>query len=496
MHSDHPLVRALAFVHVAAQCGLLIYGAHRLLMLVHWLRRREPSSAPLRPASPKLRPSRVTVQLPIYNERFVAERLIDAAAALRWPRGWFEIQVLDDSTDDTRSIVDRRAVHWRERGVEVTVLRREDRGGFKAGALAAGLRQARGEFIAIFDADFLPEPDFLERTMGPFADPRVGMVQARWGFVNAEHSWLTRAQSVSLGAHFRIEHQVRYLRRLFFNFNGTAGVWRRNTIEDAGGWEPDTVTEDLDLSYRAQLAGWRFVYLDDVVVPSELPVTLGALRAQQRRWAKGSLQTARKILPRVARAQVAPRLKFEAAMHLLGNLGWLLGAVLLATLYPAILFHTGRGWQELVAIDLPLVLGSTGTFLFYFICAAMVERGRQGWRTALLLPVLSVGMAPVVSMGLVEGAFARGGDFERTPKYGVRGRDRLPTRAAIYHRPRVGPLLLNAVLLLHAVVPVVLAVQSSAWAAVPPLLLIPVAFGAYLVQDLLELGRMRSSGTI
>lgn len=492
---DDPLVRALALTHGLAQLGLVTHGVHRLSMLWRWRHDRQTSSgtASFGECTGVSEPApRVTVQLPIYNERFVAARLIDVVAELDWPADRLQIQVLDDSTDETSGIVDGRVKHWKENGKTIEVVRRGGRRGYKAGALAAGLERATGEFVAIFDADFLPPRDFLRRTLGSFRDPAVGMVQARWGFVNAEHSWLTRAQAVSLGAHFRIEQQVRSSRGLFFNFNGTAGVWRRAAIDSAGGWRADTVTEDLDLSYRAQLAGWRFVYLDDVVVPSEVPVTLGALRAQQHRWAKGSMQTARRTLPRLWRAALPVRVKLEATTHLLGNLGWLLGAILLATLYPALLVHAGRGWQRLLAVDLPLLLGSTGAFLLYFLCAAKAIGSDRAWRSALLLPLVGVGLAPVVSAGVISGLVSRGGAFERTPKFGVRGRERLPRLAGLYHRSNLTAAVVNLVVLSIGIVPSVLAVRDETWAALPPLLLIPAACCVYGAQDLLDSGRMRS----
>jgi len=482
----------LAWTHTAAQLALVAFGLHRLSMLFAWLRGRQSRSG--LPSLEQDAPF-VTVQLPIYNERFVAARLIDAAAALDWPRDRLEIQLLDDSDDDTSRIVDARAEHWRAEGVSIAIVRRAERSGYKAGALSAGLDSARGELLAIFDADFLPPRDFLRATVPSFTDPRVGMAQARWGYVNAEHSWLTRAQSVSLGAHFRIEHEVRYRRGLFFNFNGTAGVWRRRTVEEAGGWQSDTVTEDLDLSYRAQMAGWRFAYLDDVVVPSELPVTLAALRTQQRRWAKGSVQTGRKILPRLLRAQLPLRIKLEATLHLCANLGWLLGLVLFVTLYPAIVVHTGRGWREFLRSDLPLVLGSSGAYLLYYAAAGCIERGARGWRAALLLPVLWLGIAPVVCLGLVEGLWRRGGSFERTPKFGVRGREALPRLASLYRRTADAGLLWNVLLLGPALIPLILALGARSWAAVPFLLFVPAALVVALRQELRDRARLRSDST-
>jgi cellulose synthase/poly-beta-1,6-N-acetylglucosamine synthase-like glycosyltransferase len=429
---------------------------------------------------------RITVQLPVYNERFVVARLIDAAACMEWPADRIEIQVLDDSVDDTRDIVDERAAYWSARGIPIDVVRRPNREGYKAGALAFGLARASGEFIAVFDADFLPPCDFLIHAIGPFADPHVGVVQARWGFLNADESWLTRAQAVMLSAHFRIEHQVRHARRLFFNFNGTAGIWRRCAIEGAGGWQDDTVTEDLDLSYRAQIAGWRFVYLDDLIVESELPATLSALRTQQMRWAKGSIQTARKILPRILSSDLPLPVKAESTVHLLANFGWLLGTVLVATLYPAVLCRVGLGIQDLIRVDMPLLLGSSGAILLYFAIVGLAERGWSAVRSVLLLPLLSVGLAPSIATAVITGLVARGGVFERTPKFGILGgRDR-GSWALSYNRWAVTFLLVNLLLGIYSLFPVAFAVDRATWTAIPFLLLYPIGFGMSVLQDLRE----------
>ena len=328
------LIPFLTALHFAALLSLCLYGIHRLWLLrCLYMPKGSDTPRPATFAEPEEFPL-VTVQLPLYNERFVAQRLLDAAARLDWPRERLEIQVLDDSTDDTCSLVDARVAWWQQLGVVITVVRRSHRSGYKAGALANGLATARGEFIAVFDADFIPPPDFLHGTMPWLRDAEVGMIQTRWSFCNAAHSWFTGIQSLLLGPHFSIEHRVRYQQGWFFNFNGTAGVWRRYAIESAGGWQADTVTEDLDLSYRAQLAGWRFVYREECQVPSELPVTLAALRSQQQRWAKGSIQTARKILPRLLAARLPLAVKIEAVAHLMANLYWLLGMIVMLTLYP------------------------------------------------------------------------------------------------------------------------------------------------------------------
>ncbi|MFT4977331.1 MAG: cellulose synthase/poly-beta-1,6-N-acetylglucosamine synthase-like glycosyltransferase, partial [Myxococcota bacterium] len=268
---------------------LALYGSHRLYTAwVYWRLRACAPEADVLDRCPI-----VTVQLPVYNERNVVERLIDAACQLRWPGDRLEIQILDDSTDETTTIAEDAAARWREQGIDVAVIRRDDRVGYKAGALQHGMQLARGSLLAVFDADFIPPPDFLEETVPHMLhSPRVGMVQARWGHLNEQSSSLTRLSAVLLDGHFVLEHTARNRSGRFFNFNGTAGIWRRSCIEEAGGWQHDTLTEDLDLSYRAQLAGWRFVFLRDLIAPAELPADMPAFKVQQRRWAKGTIQTA------------------------------------------------------------------------------------------------------------------------------------------------------------------------------------------------------------
>ena len=329
------LLEAAAFVPYAlCQAGLVAYSAHRWPMLATHAR----SGAPRAPWWTPGHAPRVLVQLPVCDEPAVVERLVAAAAALEWPADRLEVQLLDDSAEACAALGAAAASRARAQGVNVRHLRRHHRDGFKAGALAAGLRASEAEFVAVFDADFVPAPDFLSRTLPAFAHENVGLVQARWGHLNREHNALTRAQAAMLDAHFLVEHAWRQGRRRFLNFNGTAGVWRRACIDAAGGWSADTLTEDLDLSYRAQLAGWRFVFLPDVVVPAELPEHMSAFRSQQHRWAKGALQTARKLLPRIARARLPWTTKLEAFVHLTANVTYpllLLLAGLLAPLLPA-----------------------------------------------------------------------------------------------------------------------------------------------------------------
>ncbi len=476
---------AATLVHFSALGALSLYGLHRIWLLINWWLQRRTPAQPV-PALPENLPS-VTVQLPIFNERFVAERLLDAVARLDWPAERLEIQVLDDSSDDTSAIVAQRVAHWQNLGICIRHNRRSQRDGFKAGALAAGLKEARGEFVAIFDADFIPAPDFLTQTIPHFHHPRVGMVQTRWGFCNAEHSWLTGVQALLLGPHFSIEHQVRFHRGLFFNFNGTAGIWRREAIADAGGWQADTVTEDLDLSYRAQLAGWRFVYLDDYEVPSELPVTLAAFRGQQQRWAKGSVQTARKILPRLLSRNLPLAVKCEALTHLLANICWLLGTVIFLTLYPTIVYRIGVGPWQMLRLDLPLFIATSCAIMAYFFVYLTANRGKGSLWRFLLLPVVSIGLAPSISLAVLRGLWSSGGFFERTPKFGITGKSILPRQAFLYRQKGLQYLLLNSLFLLYSLLPLSFAWQRGTWYALPLFVLFPAGFLAVIIQELQEL---------
>lgn len=400
---------AILAVYTALLVPLAILGVHRLWLVFEYARR----PAPVAPPPPAIWPT-VTVQLPLYNERYVAERLIRAARALDYPE--LEIQVLDDSSDDTRDVVDTIAAELG--GIEV--IRRTTRAGFKAGALAHGLTLARGELIAVFDADFVPTPDFLRR-MVPWlaADPRVGLAQARWGHLNASESWLTAAQATLLDGHFVVEHAARHRGGRWFNFNGTAGVWRRAAIEGAGGWSADTLTEDLDLSYRAQLAGWRFVYVDDVVAPAELPSSLAAFKGQQRRWAKGSVQTARKLLPAIWRSRAPLADRVEATFHLLGNSGWPLG--LAATLMlPLVLgvVPTLPVAARLPLEVLPLGFGIGATVLYYLVASLRTVGLGAWWRLPTALAV-GAGIAVSQTGAVIEGWTSDVGTFVRTPKRGA-----------------------------------------------------------------------------
>jgi len=423
----------LILAHVGASVILAAYGAHRLSLALRYLRhvrRSDRVPAPLPTPLP-----RVTVQLPLYNERYVAARGVEALGALRYPRDRLQIQVLDDSTDGT-TIVARKAVQrLRNQGLDAEYVPRSARTGFKAGALAAGLDHATGELVAVLDADFVPDPAFLLALVAEFNDPTVAMVQARWSHLNAASSVLTRAQALQIDAHFTIEHGVRAATGCFFNFNGTAGIWRRRAIDAAGGWSAETLTEDLDLSLRAQLAGWRFVYRDDVEAPAELPVEIAGYRIQQQRWAQGGIQTAKKLLPRILRAAVPVRVKLEAFWQLTGHATYLMLVVLALTSLIA-------GWM-ISPMQRDLVFAFDGTLLlcsalcltaFYGVAAR--SRGAAGWkRRVLLVPVimlLGAGIALGQAGAVLRGLRGTRTPFYRTPKYCVEGRRTTGWRSAPY----------------------------------------------------------------
>ena len=362
---------------------------------------------------------RVTVQLPVYNEMYVVERLIDAVGALRYPRDRLDVQVLDDSTDDTSRIVRRAIRRWRGRGLDITCQRRPNRKGFKAGALADGLQTARAELIAIFDADFVPPSAFLEQAVPLFHEDSVGMVQARWGHSNRSDSLLTRVQALLLDAHFVLEHGARHRGGCFFNFNGTAGVWRRAAIVSAGGWQHDTLTEDLDLSYRAQLAGWRFVFAPEVVAPAELPIEMNAFKSQQHRWAKGSVQTCAKLLPRVLLAPLPFRVRVESAFHLTANLNYLLVLAWSVLVVPALFVRASAGGWWLW-LDAPL-FGVAGLAAVLFYAYSQREVGGDWLARARDIPALAaigLGMSVNNAGAVLEALASRPGGFARTAKYG------------------------------------------------------------------------------
>jgi cellulose synthase/poly-beta-1,6-N-acetylglucosamine synthase-like glycosyltransferase len=400
-----------------------VYGAHRL-----WLLAKCTGAVEYPPEPTEQRLPQVTVQLPLYNESRVVRRLLRAVGDLDYPADRLEVQVLDDSTDHTSALVRSELAVLRTSGLRVRHLQREGRDGFKAGALKAGLGVATGEVIAIFDADFIPPADFLRRVLVHLA-PGVGMVQARWGFLDARRSLFTRAQATLLHGHFTVEQMARYRSGRWFNFNGTAGIWRREAILDAGGWQCDTLTEDLDLSYRAQLAGWRFVYLRDVVVPSELPRGREAFLGQQFRWAQGGMQTARKLLGPIWRASVGLDKKLEATVHLTGNLGYPV-LLLMSLLLPVVIWARWiLGFQvQLAMLDVLVFLGAVLPFWLYYGEGLRAAGELRSWTDLLLAPIalaLGVGLSWSQTRAVTRGMRGRTGTFVRTPKSGRSGVERL-----------------------------------------------------------------------
>lgn len=401
---------------------LAIFGLHRYLTIARYVIHRKGRIP--KPAGQFSQLPRVTIQLPIYNERFVIERLIEAVTRIRYPRHLLQIQVLDDSTDETRAVAERLVGQYRSQGHDIEYRHRQDRTGFKAGALEAGLATATGELVAIFDADFVPEPDFLERTVHHFTDPAVGLVQTRWSYMNRDYSLLTEVQGMMLDAHFILEHSARAGAGLFFNFNGTAGVLRKEMIADAGGWQHDTLTEDCDLSYRAQLKGWKFVYLPDVESPSELPVETFSFQTQQRRWAKGLTQVGLKLLPRIWRAPVPIRQKIEAFLHLTPNVSYPIMMLISALMLPVMIIRFYMGWQEMLLLDVPVLL-LTFCPLWVFYLHAQYERDPSRWvRAAALVPMMiaaGIALTVINSRAFLEALLRIPTEFTRTAKYAISG---------------------------------------------------------------------------
>jgi cellulose synthase/poly-beta-1,6-N-acetylglucosamine synthase-like glycosyltransferase len=453
---------------------LAIYGWHRYYLVYLYMRHKD--SQPVEPAPLSPLPV-VTVQLPIYNEMYVADRLIDSICCLDYPRELLEIQVLDDSTDETRDIAERAVRRHAAEGIDIRYFHREDRTGYKAGALEAGLKAARGEFVAIFDADFLPKADFLHRMLPHFTHSRVGMVQARWGHINQDYSLLTKIQSIMLDGHFVLEHGGRNRAGVFFNFNGTAGIWRREVIADAGGWQHDTLTEDLDLSYRAQMRGWKFVFVPDVVAPAEVPVEMNAFKSQQHRWAKGSIQTCLKLLPQIFHADLPLGVKAEAFFHLTANFNYLLMSVLSVLMFPAMVIRYEMGWYEMLLIDVPLFFAATMSVCnFYIVCQREIHKD---WVSRLrympFLMSIGIGLCVNNTKAVLEALFDKKTEFARTPKYHIEGNgDEWATKK--YRQSVTVQPLIELALGLYFTATVFYALANGIYGTLPFLVLFQVGF--------------------
>jgi cellulose synthase/poly-beta-1,6-N-acetylglucosamine synthase-like glycosyltransferase len=464
---------------------LATYGLHRYWLVYDYYKyaRNIPGPPPQATRWP-----RVTVQLPIYNERYVIERLVEAVVRFDYPRELLDIQVLDDSTDETQQVASACVARFAAQGFPITYIHRTNREGYKAGALENGLKHAQGEFVAIFDADFIPSPDFLRRSIPYFENEKIGMVQTRWTYLNRDYSLLTQVETILLDGHFVVEHGARSRRGTFFNFNGTAGVWRRQAIEDAGGWEHDTLTEDTDLSYRAQLHGWKFLYLPDIECASELPVDMNGFKAQQARWAKGLMQTAKKILPRVMRSNAPWHVKAEAFFHLTANVSYPLMVLLSTMLLPAMIVRFYQGWVQMLVIDLPLFLASTCSISSFYLVAQKELRPQNWWRTFMYMPFVmatGIGISVRNAQAVIEAIIGKKSEFARTPKYRIEGKR--DSFVAKKYRNKAGWMPYAEILLgVYFLFTVLYAILNENYATVPFLLLF---VWGYLYTGFMSLGQ-------
>src|SRR5438876_983223 len=471
--------------YVAVLAAVAFYGVHRYILVYLYVKHRHDGYLPKGDFAEL---PRVTVQLPMYNEDTVAERIIRAACAIDYPLDKLEIQVLDDSTDHSADIARKACEVFAAKGFPIRYLHRDNREGYKAGALAEGLKTATGEFIAIFDADFVPPKDFLLRTIHHFTDPKIGMVQTRWTHINRNYSFLTEVEAILLDGHFVLEHSGRARSDVFFNFNGTAGMWRRRAIEEAGGWQHDTLTEDTDLSYRAQLKGWKFIYLQEVECPAELPVEMTAFKTQQARWAKGLIQTAKKILPRVMKSDAPLHAKIEAWYHLTANLSYPLMVVLSVLLLPAMIIRFYQGWFQMLYIDLPLFMASTFSISSFYLVSQR-ELFPKSWPRALLylpfLMALGIGLTVTNTRAVLEALAGQKSAFARTPKYRVESKkDRIN---ATKYRKRLGWVpWLELLIGTYFALAVFYAVQNENYLTVPFLLLFVVGYWYTGLMSLLQ----------
>jgi len=419
-HQWNWLDMAMLVPYFAVMIVLALYGVHRYTMCYLYFKYKKNYNP--NPPQHFAELPRVTVQLPIFNEQFVIDRLIEAVCAMEYPKEKLEIQVLDDSTDETQQVAATIVARYAALGHPIEYIHRTNRYGYKAGALDAGLKVAKGEFVAIFDADFVPPPDWLMKVIHHFAEPGIGMVQTRWSHMNRNYSMLTQIEAILLDGHFIIEHGARVRTGDYFNFNGTAGMWRIKAIADGGGWQHDTLTEDTDLSYRSQLAGWKFKYLPEVECPSELPIEMSAFKTQQARWAKGLIQTSIKVLPLVFKSDVPRRIKIEAVYHLTANLSYPLMVIMTAFLMPAMIVRFYQGWFQMLLFDVPLFTASTASIGVFYLMAERELFPKTWWKTFLYLPVLmalGIGLTVTNTKAVMEALFGIKSAFVRTPKYRV-----------------------------------------------------------------------------
>ncbi len=426
---------AMMIPYFAVLIVLSFYGLHRYEMIRAYYKNKHklPTVAPTN--FDEL--PRVTVQLPLYNERFVVDRLVEEICKIDYPKDKLQIQILDDSTDETHPYTERLVAEYRAAGFPIEYRHRTNRHGYKAGALQEGMDDATGEFIAIFDADFVPPRDFLMRTIHFFHQPKVGMVQTRWGYLNRHDSVLTEVQAMLLDGHFVLEHGARFGEGLFFNFNGTAGIWRRQAIDEAGGWEHDTLTEDSDLSYRAQMKGWQFLYVPSIECPSELPADTYGFQVQQSRWAKGLTQVALKLLRRILESDLPWRVKAEAFFHLTPNISYPLMIIVSSLMLPVMIVRFYMGPFQMLLLDLPLIIASFWSISAFYLVAQR-ELFPKTWKRAIFfLPALmaaGVALTLINAKAVMEALCGYETAFARTPKFGLGGKAVVKTQQVAYRR--------------------------------------------------------------
>ena len=473
---------------------LAVYGLHRYHLVYLYFKYRDNQP---KPKGELKELPKVTVQLPIFNELYVVQRLIDSVCQINYPRHLLEVQVLDDSTDETRELAQKIVRKYAARGYHIHYLRRPSREGFKAGALKYGLRHASGELIAIFDADFAPRPNTLLDTVHFFSDPKVGMVQIRWGHINRDYSLLTKVQSILLDGHFIMESGTRNRSGRFFNFNGTAGMWRRSAIEEAGGWEHTTLTEDLDLSYRAQMKGWKFVFLPQLTAPAEIPVDMNSFKSQQYRWAKGSIQTCRKLLPRILAGDWPLAVKVESFFHLSANIAYPLMVVLGILLFPALIIRFHQGWFELLLLDLPLFMAATFSVSSFYVVSQ--REIYADWKSCMkYLPFLmsvGIGLSVNNSKAVLEALLGIRSSFIRTPKFCIQSEGENWKRKK--YRARVGVLpYLEVALGIYFALMVLYAIDTGIYGTIPFLLLFMVGYWYSGLMSLFQPLQLRKPATV
>ncbi len=469
----------ILFFYVLAIVVLVLFGLHRYYLVYLYYKYK---NRPLKPQKKFEKLPPVTVQLPIYNEFYVVERLISSVSKLDYPKELLEIQVLDDSTDETSAKAQELVQKYRKVGLDIVYHHRPKRDGFKAGALQYGLNQAQGDFLVILDADFKCPPDLLKKSIDYFTDEKIGMVQFRWGHLNRDFSVLTKLQSIFLDGHFMIEQTARHRSGRFFNFNGTAGIWRKEAIASSGGWQTDTLTEDLDLSYRAQLSGWKFIYLANLVCEAELPVEMNSYKTQQHRWAKGSVQTAKKLLPVIWKSSLPWHMKLEATFHLTNNLSYLFMLVPLILILPSLALWLKLDWNKAILIYSFFFLSTTLSVWFYFACSQ--KEIYKNWLTVLkYLPILlplGIGLWVNNTKAALEGLWNYKAEFVRTPKYGIEKKSS-PLSPVKYQSKANWVSLAELFFFGYLTLTVWHAWMNKIYVAIPLLLIFQIGFGIVVI---------------